>query len=236
MGTLEIKHGLADQSVEVRLVDGTDGTPETGVTSATAGLSIQYRRDTGALVTITPSDLAAVDSAHADGGLKHVRDGYYRVDVPDAACAAGAKSLRVYVTATGMVGLAACHQLVAYDNQSATRGTAGTALPDAAFGGTTGVARQLTLESVQTGVDGLDSTTQAVLAYVDELETRLTEARADQLDNLDAAVSTRMATFTLPANFAVLSISSAGLVTATNGGGGPTTVTGIGNSIHSHDR
>jgi hypothetical protein len=44
------------------------------------------------------------------------------------------------------------------------------------------------------------------------LLARLTAGRATNLDNLDAAISSRMATFTLPANFSALSISAGGLV------------------------
>ena len=43
---------------------------------------------------------------------------------------------------------------------------------------------------------------------------RLTSTRAGLLDNLDAAVSSRMATFSLPANFANLAITSLGQVSA----------------------
>ena len=47
-----------------------------------------------------------------------------------------------------------------------------------------------------------------------------TTVRAAKLDNLDAAVSSRMATFTLPTNFSTLVINGSGFVTASNGGGG----------------
>jgi hypothetical protein len=40
----------------------------------------------------------------------------------------------------------------------------------------------------------------------------LTVARVTKLDNLDAAITTRMATFTLPTNFSSFSIDSSGLV------------------------
>lgn len=108
-----IKHGSVDQSTVVRIVDSTDGTPETGVTSATAGLDLQYRREGAAAVALTESDLVAVDSAHADGGIKHIGAGYYRVDLPDAAVATGADGVLVFGTVTGMVVIAAYHPLVA---------------------------------------------------------------------------------------------------------------------------
>lgn len=158
----EIRHGSVDQSVELRIVDATDGTPETAVAAATAGLSIGYRRGNGALVAIAPSNLAAVDSAHADGGLIHRRDGYYRLDLPDAAVAAGATELTVYITATGMVGIAAYHPLVAHDTQDGVR-MGLTALPNAvpaAAGGliTRGSADgQITTSSGKVGLESNES-------------------------------------------------------------------------------
>jgi hypothetical protein len=46
------------------------------------------------------------------------------------------------------------------------------------------------------------------------LNTDYTSARATKLDNLDATVSSRMATFTLPTNFSALAITAGGAVTA----------------------
>lgn len=100
---MRIAPGSTDVSVWIRISDATDGTPETGVTSATPGLALRYQRTRGAVTSISPSDLAAVDSAHSDGGLKHVGDGYYRLDLPDAAVASGAAAVLVSGTATDMV-------------------------------------------------------------------------------------------------------------------------------------
>ena len=98
-----ILKGATDQSVIIRIVDSSDGTPETGVVAATTGLDLEYRREGATSVDLTESDLAALDSAHSDGGLKHVGNGYYRVDLPDAAVATGANGVLVHGTATGMV-------------------------------------------------------------------------------------------------------------------------------------
>lgn len=115
-----IVKGSTDQSTVVRIIDSTDGTPETGVTSATAGLDLQYRREGAAAVALTESDLATVDAAHADGGMIHIGAGYYRVDLPDAAIATGANGVLVFGTVTGMIVQASYHPLVAFDLQSAT--------------------------------------------------------------------------------------------------------------------
>lgn len=126
-----ITKGATDQSTVIRIVDSADGTPETGVTSATSGLDLKYRREGAAAVSLTESDLAAVDSAHSDGGIIHIGGGYYRVDLPDAAVASGANGVLVFGTVTGMVVIAAYHQLTGVDQYDAVRGGM-TALPNAA--------------------------------------------------------------------------------------------------------
>lgn len=118
--TRSILKGSTDQSVYIRIVDSADGTPETGVTSATAGLDLEYVRNRAAAADLTESDLAAVDSAHSDGGIKHVGNGVYRVDLPDAACASGVDGVLVTGTATDMVVIPARIQLTGFDLQDAT--------------------------------------------------------------------------------------------------------------------
>lgn len=126
-----IKKESTDQSTVIRIVDSGDGTPETGVTSATSGLDLKYRREGAATANLTESDLSALTDAHSDGGILHIGGGYYRVDLPDAAVASGADGVLVFGTVTGMVVIAAYHPLVAYDPQDTVRmGLA--ALPNAA--------------------------------------------------------------------------------------------------------
>lgn len=108
---LRLETAVADVSVVIRMVDSTDGTPETGVVAATAGLTITYRREGAAAVALTSvstpaiNDLALLTTAHTDAGLLHIADGYYRFDLPDAAVAAGVAGVMVTATATGMVGI-----------------------------------------------------------------------------------------------------------------------------------
>lgn len=110
----------------VRVVDSTDGTPETGVDHATTGIALWYRKIGGAKVAITPAALAAVDSAYSSGGFKHISDGYCRLDLPNAAL-----DTEGYVdfggSFTGMIVMGGRIKVM-----SATRGLSGTALPDAA--------------------------------------------------------------------------------------------------------
>lgn len=108
----QIYKGSTDKSVTIRIVDSTDGTPETAVTAATAGLDLQYRRTGEAVVALTESDLAALTTAHTDGGMLHIGAGYYRVDPPDAAWATGADGVLVFGSVTGMVVIGAEIQLI----------------------------------------------------------------------------------------------------------------------------
>lgn len=103
MSVRRIKAGSTDVSVVIRIVDSTDGTPETGVVFNTAGIDLWYRRDLAASVDITEATLAALTTAHADGGFLHINDGWYRLDLPDAAVAAGVAGVQIGGTVTGMV-------------------------------------------------------------------------------------------------------------------------------------
>lgn len=126
-----IKHGSTDQSTVIRIIDSTDGTPEEAVEHNSAGIALWYRREGGLKVAITPVALTALDNAHSDGGIEHVDDGYYRLDVPDAAFASGAAGVAIGGTVTGMVVIGSYHPLVAYDPADATR-LGLSALPNAA--------------------------------------------------------------------------------------------------------
>lgn len=103
MQNITRKAGSTDVSVVIRIVDSTDGSPETGVTTATAGLALEYRREGATSTAITEVDLTNLNDAHSDGGLKHIGNGYYRLDLPDAAVASSSAGCLVHGTVTGMV-------------------------------------------------------------------------------------------------------------------------------------
>ena len=107
-----IKGGWINQSTVIRIVDATDGTPENGVVAATAGLALWYRRE-GATQTALGAlnDLATLDAAHNDNGILLIGDGYYRLDLPDAACAVASSGVMIGGTATGMVVIGAYHPI-----------------------------------------------------------------------------------------------------------------------------
>lgn len=125
-----VKKGSTDRQVTLRIVDATDGTPETGVVYNTSGIDLWYRRESAAKTSITEATLSALTDAHADGGFLHIGDGYYRLDVPDAAFATGANHVVIGGTVTGMVVIGGVVKLVSYDPEDAVR-LGLTALPNA---------------------------------------------------------------------------------------------------------
>lgn len=106
-----ILKGATDQSTRIRILND-DGTPSTDVVAATSGLDLEYVRNGAAPVDLTESDLAATNSAHSDGGIKHLGGGVYRVDPPDAAFATGVDEVSIQGTCTDRVIVGVSHQLV----------------------------------------------------------------------------------------------------------------------------
>ena len=177
MSTRQIKSASTDQSVNVRIIDSGDGTPETGVTSATSGLDFWYRREGAAKVSLTESDLSALTDAHSDGGLLHISDGDYRVDWPDAAFAAGVTGVQLGGTVTGMVVLAPYVELVAYDPYDTVR-LGLTALPNAVAEAAGGLYTRGT---------GAGQINQAANGMVDTNPVRLNNVSQSLLDLKDFA-------------------------------------------------
>lgn len=170
-----ILHGSTDQSTVVRIVDATDGSPETGVTTATGGLAFWYRRELGAKTAISGlSDLATLSTAHADGGLLHISDGYYRIDPPDAAWASGQQGVMIGGSATGMVVIGVYHPLVAYDGQNAT--SLGLSRLDAAMSSR---AAETTVDTVEASLSTLTARIPDTLSLANinaEVDTALNTA------------------------------------------------------------
>jgi hypothetical protein len=131
MITYKIKKGTTDVSVVCRAIDSTDGTPETAFDHSAAGIDLKYRRETAANVDITEVALAALTTAHTDGGVEQIGNGYFRLDLPDTACAAGIDGVMIHGVATGMVIIGCYIQLVDYDPFDSVR-MGMTALPNAA--------------------------------------------------------------------------------------------------------
>lgn len=109
----QIVKNSTDQSVVIRILDSTTGLPEEAVEHDTSGIALWYRREGATKTAITPAALAALDTAHSDGGIEHIDDGYYRLDLPDAAVATGVDGVMVGGTVTGMVIAGVYVELVA---------------------------------------------------------------------------------------------------------------------------
>lgn len=159
----KIKKGSTDRSAIIRIIDSTDGTPETGVAYNTSGIDLWYRREGATVTSITEATLSALTDAHTDGGILHIGNGYYRLDLPDAAWATGADHVMIGGTVTGMIVIGQEIQLVNYD--------------------------------------------------VDDLESRLTAARAGYLDNLSGGAVALASGVTVTTNNdkTGFSLSSAGV-------------------------
>jgi len=203
-----IKKGSTSQSVIIKIIDSTDGSPETGVTSSTSGLILRYYRENTSSTVITVTDLSAIDSAWSSGGLFHVGSGHYRLDVPDAAFATGVNFVGVGGVCTGMIILACEIQLVNIDiftsipNQvfdealsgHLTSGTLGYDIDSLV----TSMATTLTrLSSTRAGyLDNLSAGAVAQSTDITTLLTRLSEVRATYLDNLSAGAPALASNFT----------------------------------------
>jgi len=125
-----ITKGSTDYSCTIRIVDSTDGTPETGVVFNTAGIDLWYRRPGAAHTSITEATQTE-GGAHSDGGFVHISDGNYRLDLPDAAVASGVDYVDVGGTVTGMVVIGGRIRLTDIDLDDSVRAGL-TALPNAA--------------------------------------------------------------------------------------------------------
>lgn len=120
-----IQAGSTDQTVTLRIIDATDGTPETGVAYNTAGIDLKYwRHGANSVVNITEAD-QTVNGSHTDGGFVHIGNGVYRLDLPDAAVAAGATAVEVFGTVPDMIVIGGTVQLSPPVNVVAFGGTAG---------------------------------------------------------------------------------------------------------------
>lgn len=134
-----VTKGSTDRSVSLSIIDSTDGTPENAVVYNTSGIDLWYRREGAARTAVTEVTLAALTTAHTDGGFLYVSDGEYRLDLPDAAFATGANYVDIGGTVTGMVVIGGRVRLVDYSLEDSVRGTTGTALPNAVAGASGGV-------------------------------------------------------------------------------------------------
>ena len=97
-----IKPGSTSQSINLYILDATTGLPYTGTPAFDdAGISLNYKRGaTGTTTAITPATLAAETTAYSSGGFKSLGGSMARLDLPNAAVAAGADNVLVKAVAT----------------------------------------------------------------------------------------------------------------------------------------
>jgi hypothetical protein len=215
MSVRQIQAGTTDVSVTVRIVDAADGTPVTDAVFNTAGIDFWYRRDGAVSVDITEADLAtpALDDAHADGGFLHISDGWYRLDLPDAACAAGVRGVQIGGTLTDMVVLAPYIELVAYNPYDVVR-LGLTSLPNAAADAAGGLVIS---DAGGVDIDAAIASIASILADTAELQT---DDIPGSLAAIAAFIDTEISSIledtgtTIPAQIAALNNLSAAQVNA----------------------
>jgi hypothetical protein len=103
LGPHSVTGGSTDVSCTIYIANSTTGAPETAVEHNTSGIDLWYRREGAAKTSITEAALTALTDAHSDGGIEAIGNGTYRLDLPDAAVAAGVAGVQVGGTITGMV-------------------------------------------------------------------------------------------------------------------------------------
>lgn len=189
-----VKAGATDQTVTVRVVDSTDGTPETAVAYNTTGAAFWYKRGaTGAKTAISLATQTDT-GAHTDGGFVHISDGYCRLDLPDAAVAAGVDEVSIGGTFTDMVVIGTTVQLAAYNIRTenapadiiaiSTDTTAADNLEAACDGTTYNIGGGAVVAASVTGAVG--SVTGNVTGSIGSLAT---QAKADVNAEADTAIS-----------------------------------------------
>ena len=203
-----IKKGSTDQSCVIRIIDSTAGTPETTVEYDTAGIDLWWRREGETKTSITEAALAALDTAHADGGIEHIGDGYYRLDLPDAAVAAGSGENGVMIggTVTGMIVIGTYIPLVDYDPYDTVR-LGLTALPNAAADAAGGLPIS--------DAGGLDLDTQ-IGTDIDAILVDTGTTLQGELDAIQAAVITNAAGVDIAADIIAVKAETALIVADTN--------------------
>jgi len=195
-----IAPGATSRSITVYAYDATTGLPYTTAAYNDAGIALWYRRGvTGAKTTITPATLSALTDAYSSGGFKAVAENAYRLDLPDAALAAGVDMVTIGGSATAWklipleVGLETPQTGDSYARIGAN-GAGLTSVGDTS--GTTTLLSRLSsaragyLDNLSAGAVALASAVASAASDITTLLSRLTSTRAGYLDNLSAAPPT----------------------------------------------
>lgn len=120
-----LQYSDAAPSCEVTIVDDA-GKPKLGVTHATVGLTLQYRRPGAAAVSITLVAQTPT-GAWAAGGFCHLAGEVYRLDLPTAATAASPARVTVLASAAPAdTNVLPCTIALGVDNYSVAGATDAT--------------------------------------------------------------------------------------------------------------
>lgn len=246
MAKFSIKAGTTDVSILVFIQNSssTTGAGLTGLVYNSSSLVAYYTHSgTNATATqITLATLAAVNSAHSDGGFKEISSanmpGWYRLDLPDAVVATS-KGNVVGLMLHGATNMAPCPveiELTGWDNQDGVRGGL-TAMPNAAAGANGG----LPLAVDSSGrvdvlkINGTSQTARDIGASVllssgtGTGQISLSSGAVTVGANNDKTGYSLSQSF--PSNFATLSIDGSGRVDVAKIGGTSQTARDIGASV-----
>ena len=100
MASKPVQINTTNVTMRLRATNLSDGTPRTDITHLTSGLTVRYRKNDAAWVTVTPL-VAKTVGTHTDGGIVHTADGWMDVDIPDVVDTLGTLEL----TAGGVAGV-----------------------------------------------------------------------------------------------------------------------------------
>lgn len=119
MFSRRIKKGSTDKSVVLRMMNQISFVPQVSMGEGAAGIALTYfRQDATGWVSFAPAALVTLSNTHTDGGWKHIAEGYYRVDVPDAAFAYGSDGVTIMASATGVLSYGTYVELTDYNPQT----------------------------------------------------------------------------------------------------------------------
>lgn len=97
-----ITGGASSKSIAIAIHEESDGGSasdkvQTGMTNTNI-TACKYWRQGGTVTTITTSNLTNLNDAYSSGGFKEAGDGWYRLDLPNAAIDTGADWVVVWIT------------------------------------------------------------------------------------------------------------------------------------------
>lgn len=190
-----IKSGRTSVSVPIEMRKSVDGTEFTALAYNTSGLTAAYWRQGGSPTAITLVTLANAAATWASGGFVEVSSstnaGVYRLDVPDAAFAAGADWVEITVMMTGAF---ATNFVYALESKGCSdlNDVAATAIVSAgAITTSGGKVSEVALVDVLTTYTGNTVQTGDAFARLGSNGAGLTALGDSRIANLDATVSSR---------------------------------------------